>query len=306
MPAPLNSLRYWPIFILMVACPGWTFAGTGDSPDVVYHSHVGEVRLAFSATDEKQHIVANVNPDDFAVIDDGMVIRDFRSLMRSGDTPLDIVVLVDASESVASRFRAMMQDVVRLIARQSQTPADALSVIGFSGTQTVVLCTGDCRSAAAEQRLVNLKPAGTTPLFDALAYTARFLSGRHNPGIQPVILLLSDGHDTVSAASSRDAIDAVLASGALLYAINPDPAESSSSPAFAQLAESTGGRSFSAHDSGVNVFEAVTADLRASYLVTYSVPSRAPGFHSLRILPKHNLNLRFHCRSGYYYEKDNQ
>ena len=44
------------------------------------------------------------------------------------------------------------------------------------------------------------------------------------------------------------------------------------------------------------------ADLRASYVVTYQLPSRAVGFHSLRILPKHNLNLRFHCRNGYYYE----
>jgi len=49
-----------------------------------------------------------------------------------------------------------------------------------------------------------------------------------------------------------------------------------------------------------DILHAVLADLRASYVVTYQLPSRSAGFHALRILPKHNLNLRFHCRRGYF------
>jgi hypothetical protein len=38
-------------------------------------------------------------------------------------------------------------------------------------------------------------------------------------------------------------------------------------------------------------------------VVSYALPSRQKGFHSLRILPKHNLNLQFHSRKGYYYDE---
>jgi hypothetical protein len=69
------------------------------------------------------------------------------------------------------------------------------------------------------------------------------------------------------------------------------------------MADATGGRSFSAQDDVTDVLEAALADLRASYVVTYALPSHAAGFHSLRILPKHNLNLRFHCRRGYFYDE---
>jgi hypothetical protein len=69
------------------------------------------------------------------------------------------------------------------------------------------------------------------------------------------------------------------------------------------MAEATGGRSFSVQDDAADVLEAALADLSASYVVTYPLPSRMAGFHSLRILPKHNLNLRFHCRRGYFYDE---
>jgi hypothetical protein len=99
----------------------------------------------------------------------------------------------------------------------------------------------------------------------------------------------------------------VISTGALLYTINPNPParDPKGSSALAEMAEATGGRSFSAQNDAdaAKVLEAVLADLRASYVVTYPLPTRRAGFHSLRILPKHNLNLRFHCRRGYLYDE---
>ena len=50
------------------------------------------------------------------------------------------------------------------------------------------------------------------------------------------------------------------------------------------------------------MLNAVLDDLRASYVVTYALPSHQAGFHSLRLLPTHNLNLTFRNRKGYIYE----
>ena len=57
-----------------------------------------------------------------------------------------------------------------------------------------------------------------------------------------------------------------------------------------------------ANGGAASLLNAVLEDLRASYVVTYDLPSHQAGFHALRLLPTHNLNLTFHSRSGYNYE----
>jgi len=69
-----------------------------------------------------------------------------------------------------------------------------------------------------------------------------------------------------------------------------------------QLSDASGGRYFFLHDGATAVLNAVLEDLRASYVVIYDLPSHQTGFHSLRLLPTHNLNLTFHSRNGYYYD----
>jgi len=284
--------------------PRFVFAGSGDDLAATYRTTVSEVRIPLFATDEKNRPVDKIGKDDFAVVDNGMVVRDFRSLMRSDETALDVVAVVDASESVAPRFQATVNDVLQLVSQKQLATDDNVSVMSFGGLQPVVICARNCRNAAAEQRLLAVKAAGATPLFDALAYGAKFISDRQTPGVRPVLILFSDGDDTISKTSPRDALEAVIASGALLYTIdlNKPGDASNGSDALQQMAEATGGRYFSVGEGVVHVLEAALEDLRASYVVTYQLPSRAVGFHSLRILPKHNLNLRFHCRNGYYYE----
>lgn len=263
------------------------------------------MRVAFFATDQDNRLVETLGKDDFAVVDSGTVIRDFRSLARSDETALDITALVDTSESVAPHFQANMERVLRLTPATSNNPGDDISIVTFSGLQPAVLCSGDCQSVAAKQKLLAVKAAGPTPLFDALTYTARLVARRRAPGVRQVLILFSDGNDTISRASLREALDAVMASGALLYTINLDSSGSLSSGGLAlqQMAEATGGRSFSMQNNTTDVLQAVLADLRASYVVTYQLPSHAAGFHSLHILPKRNLNLRFYSRRGYYYEE---
>jgi VWFA-related protein len=291
---------------LALIFPFVLFTGsTSDAPKVTYRTNAFEARITFFTTDENNQLVETVKKDDFAVVDSDVVIRDFRSLTRSNETALDVVAVVDASESVAPSFQATMNDVRQLVSQQPMAADDNVSIVSFSGLRPVVLCTGDCRSPAAGQRLLAVKAAGPTPLFDALAFAANFLSRRHKAGVRPVLILFSDGVDTISMTSAHDALEAVVASDAVVYTVdlNDSRYASSGSTVLARLAEATGGRYFSVHDGTMNVLQAALADLRASYVVTYPLPSRVAGFHSLRILPKHDLNLRFHCRSGYFYDE---
>jgi len=44
----------------------------------------------------------------------------------------------------------------------------------------------------------------------------------------------------------------------------------------------------------------VIDDLHSARVVTYRLPKFGSDFHSIRILPTHNLKLQFRCRRGYY------
>ena len=271
----------------------------------MYRTGTSEVRISFFATDEHNHQGGDLGKDDFAIVDGDIVIRDFRSLAHASDTALDLVLLVDGSESIAPRFQEVQQNILQMISSASLSADDRVSVVTFAGMHPTIFCVQDCGKPAAAQRLLAAKAEGATPLFDAVNYTARLVTSQSAPAGRQVVILFSDGHDTVSMASYRDALQAMIASGALLYTVNVDRSKDSSSQGsltLQQMADSTGGRSFQLRDHAVDLLQAVLADLRASYIVTYQLPSRNAGFHTLRILPKHNLNLRFHCRKGYNYD----
>jgi len=304
--ASLSHRQGWSLAVLLAIFPCFLFAASNFESDstpssATYRTGTNEVRVAFFATDGDNRRVESVEQNDFAVVDGSMVIREFRSLMRSEETALDVVILLDASESVTSHFETVKREVARLIS-QSRT-GDRLAVVTFSGLNSNLLCAEDCASAEMTQKLRDLNAAGATPLFDSIKKTARYFEGQRNPAVRQVMILFSDGNDTISAACARDALSAITSTGALLYSVDLE-GRNENRLALQEMAEATGGRSLSKQESAQGVLQTVLADLHASYVVTYALPSRAAGFHSLRILPKHNLKLRFHCRREYFYDQD--
>jgi VWFA-related protein len=308
--ASLSHRQGWSFAVLLTIFPCVFFASTkNEAPPVTFRASTSEVRVSFFATDENNRLVENLGQNDFAVVDGDRVIRDFRSLSPSNETALDIVLLVDTSESVAPGFRRLTEDMFRLASqhtRSATTPVDRVSVITFAGLKPEILCQDNCVDSGAHLKLISLKPAGPTPLYDTLTFTARFLTERQNPAVRQVVILFSDGNDTISLHSAQNAFDALTASGALVYTVDIASPDTSSNGCalLREIAEATGGRYFRVHDGTANILQSVLDDLRASYVVTYQLPSYAAGFHSLRILPKHNLNLRFHCRRGYFYDEN--
>jgi VWFA-related protein len=310
-------LAHWHTRSVLLALFALTCASAADDTNhssglPTYRSTVSQVRITFFATDENNHALETLTKSDFAVVDNELVVRNFRSFTHSDETSLDVVALVDLSESVAPRFRVAMSAVLQLVAREQSIPDDNIAVLSFGGTfggmRPAILCSSGCRASDSVSRLLAVKSSGTTPLFDALIVGADFISHRRRAGVRPVLILFSDGNDTISLHSPREALDAVLAGGFLIYSVDMGTSanQSTGSTFLRQVSEATGGRyfslRFSQQDGAATVLNAVLEDLRASYVVTYDLPSHQSGFHSLRLLPTHNLNLTFHSRNGYYYE----
>ena len=325
-------LAYWQVRLALLALSALTYVFTctasaenkndarNDASALpTYRSTVSEVRVTFYATDENNHALATLTKSDFAVVDNGLVVRNFRSFAHSDETSLDVVVLIDLSESVAARSRVAMSAVLQLVAQEQSIPDDNIAVLSFGGTTSAlhpaILCSSGCHAADSASKLLAVKSGGTTPLFDALVFAADFIAQHRRAGARPVLILFSDGDDTISLHSAREALQAVLDGGALIYSVDTGTSANQSSYRISggtflrQLSEATGGRYFSfslrssQQDGAASVLTTVLEDLRASYVVAYALPQHQDGFHSLRLLPTHNLNLTFHSRNGYFYER---
>ena len=284
-----------------------TPAGAQESSNLTYHSSASEVRLVFFATDEHDRPVEVLQQDDFAVIDDETVIREFRSFTRSAPSQLDVTVLMDFSESVLPQLQQETTNVLHLIALWPWSPGDTLSVLSFNGTEAHVICAGTCRSLLTADQFGSLRLGGSTPLFDALEIATNALVQRSEPETWPVIILFSDGEDTISKASFQGALEKILAGGVQVYAIDIGrPGQLSSGTATLQrIADDSGGRYLRISEGAAKIFNDVIADLHSARVVAYVLPVSSSDFHSIRILPTRNLNLQFRSRRGYYHHPRN-
>jgi VWFA-related protein len=256
----------------------------------------------FFATDEHNHSVERLQKNDFAVVDDERVIRDFRSFTRSDLIKLDVIVLIDSSESARPRFKEENADVLQLISQSPWGPDDSVSVLSFSGMEAHVVCTGNCRSSFTADRVASLPRGGTPPLFDAIEIATSLLIQRRQADVWPVIILFSDGEDNISKVSFKKALERTLTSEAQVYAIdiNSPGWPSNGTATLQSIAQDSGGRWLRISEGAVRIFNDVIEDLHSARVVTYLRPESGSDFHSIRILPTHNLKLQFRCRRGYY------
>jgi VWFA-related protein len=299
----LSCRRHWPLLMLLVFCTGISAGVAGDRPEFTYRASANEVRLTFSATDQNDHGVATLQPSDFAVVDKGFIVRNFESFSRSDWTKIDVALLLDSSQSVAPHFNQEVAGILEIMTQTSGIPDENLSMFSFKAQNPALLCFGDCRASHASEGLPARPSGSMTPLFDTVVFSSDFLAHHGDADAEKVLILFSDGLDTISRNSLGDAIDVATMSEVQIYAIdlNPSSTYSAGTAVLRKLAGKTGGRYFAARDGTAAALNALLEDFKASYTISYQIPGHIPGFHEVWILPTQNRNLQFRSRSGYYY-----
>lgn len=301
MAIPVPCRRQWALLAVALFGSGLSRGVAGDPAEYTFRTTTSEVRMNFSAMDQNNRGVATLQASDFAVVDKDVIVRNFQSFTRSDWTKLQIAILVDASESVRPRFRQQMADILELVSQTAGVPEENLSIFSFEGSHPIMLCAENCRASQAVERLP-ARAGGQTPLFDTIVYAADFLAQHGDARAEKVLIVLSDGQDNLSRNSLADTITASLRDDVQMDCIDVNQAgRSQGAVSLYKLASATGGRYFTPPRAATRALNVILEDFRASYIVTYRLPSRTSGFHDVRILPTHNLNLRFRSRSGYYY-----
>ncbi len=257
--------------------------------------------------DEQGKAITDLELKDFELSVDGQ-LKPIGDLSRS-ETPVRMALLFDNSKSVRGTREFEKQAAVRFF-RSVMRPVDLAAIYSV---QTVFdleqPLTGDV------PRLVRTiehfgEPEGATRLLDAIIGAADYLRTQRG---RKVIVIVSDGTDTVSDASFDDTLRRVIADDCQVYtvqtgvAVNANLYDLMAVRRMESLATQTGGavyipKSYAELDAA---FAQISADLAHQYVLSYYANDdrRDSRFRVISVRVATRPRMRVRARRGYYPRK---
>lgn len=263
------------------------------------------VSLFVNVTDRNGVFVGGLTRDDFAVSEDGRP-QQIAVFERQSELPLNLTLAIDTSGSVRKDM-AEEADAARRFAHALLRPQDQMSLLQFA-TDVRELTPFTNKLSQIDRGLRRLHSDPATALYDAVCLGSERLGQKQG---RKVLVLVSDGGDTVSSSTYAQALEEALRNEVMIYSIIDVPIEASAGRelggehAMITLAEQTGGKSFYVSEGGLDkAFARVSDDLRTQYLIGYYPRNQEPGltFHRVRVtIPRaapDAFNIRH--RTGYF------
>jgi len=288
------------LFLLVILCAA-AFVVAQD--DDVIRVNTDLVVLNLTVTDKAGNYVKALKRSDFKIFEDGVEVQqDTIASFSLQESPYAAVVLLDSSGSMEARFSLARSAAIRFL--DGLRPEDVAAVYRFDSKVERVQEFSGGRDLAPTAYAIRAK--GMTTLNDAIVEAAKTLADR--PEQRKAIVVLSDGMDTSSKASSDKAVESALAVGASIYAVDMsslDVAGSTKQQSAASLkgfAEKTGGK-FIATAGGPalrDAFTSIAEELGHQYTISYRpVNKKRDGkWRTLEVkLSRNDLTVR--TRKGY-------
>ena len=268
---------------------------------------VNEVNVVFTVTDKHGRYVRNLAKRDFSVIDDGKPAEQIRSFHNETDLPLQVGLLVDASNSIRDRFKFEQESAVEFLNQTIRPRYDKAFVVGFDVTPEVTQDFTD-NTEALSRGVRSLRPGGGTAMYDALYFACRdkLLKEEQSGPVRRAIILLSDGDDNMSHVTREEAIEMAQRAEVIVYTISTNISRGSrgGDKVLDRIAEATGGRAFVPFQLNdvANAFVEIQDELRSQYALSYKPADlRMDGrFHTIEILAQNHKGLRVRSRRGYF------
>src|SRR5579862_7608995 len=281
-------------------------AGPDDESISTIRRTVNEGNVVFTVTDKHGHYVKDLKKNDFKILDDAKQASDISSFRAETDLPLDVGLLIDASNSVRDRFKFEQESAIEFLNQTVRRKYDHAFVVGFDVTPEVTQdFTDDTEALSTGVRM--LRPGGGTALYDALYFACRdkLLKVPHTGPVRKAVILLSDGDDNQSHVTREEAIEMAQRAEVIVYTIstNLSGAGSHGDKVLQRIADGTGGRAYIPFQltEVANAFAAIQEELRSQYAISYKPPNfRADGrYRKIEILAQEK-GLHVRSRPGYY------
>jgi Ca-activated chloride channel homolog len=264
------------------------------------------VNVYVTVTNAQGGPVSGLKKENFTIQEDG---RDqtISVFDKESAVPLSIALAIDTSLSTRHDL-PLEQASAKRFARTILRPVDALSVFGFN--ETVLQSTSYTSDLKRiDDGIDHIRLGAATALFDAVYLASRSLDRRKG---RKVLVLITDGGDTVSKVDYKEAVRAAEEAEGIVYSIIVVPIESSAGRetggehALIQLSEDTGGKYYYATSMSQldEAFRQISDELRTQYLLGYYPSQRLSNSQFRRIQVSVSgtdaTGYRVRNRAGYY------
>ena len=265
------------------------------------------VNVFVTMTDAHGSPIAGLTKENFTLKEDDHEQK-IAVFDRESALPLSIALALDTSLSTR-RDLPLEQASAKRFAHAILRPIDVLSVYAFSEVvQQATSFTSELKRV--DEGIDHIRVGAATALYDAIYLVSRALDRRQG---RKVIVLITDGGDTVSKIDYKEALRSAEEAEALVYSIIVVPIEASAGRetggehALIQLSEDTGGKYYYATSMSQldEAFRKISDELRTQYLLAY-YPSQSASFSNFRritVSVSGNTDAsayRVRHRAGYY------
>jgi Ca-activated chloride channel family protein len=263
---------------------------------------VDTVQVSVTVTDTNGRLITGLTKDNFEIFEDGA--PQSITVFTDERVPVSLGVLLDASDSMRGQRIADARAAVDRFVSTLLTEEDEVFIAAFNhAPRTVDPWTRP--PAILAGKLNGLFPSGGTALYDALLASTSLFSRRTYA--RAALVVISDGVDTASDVTLRQANDALRRQEPLVYAIAIDfPGVTLSTrvnpDALREITATSGGYTEVVRDSADlgPATERIANELNKQYTLGY-VPSKPPddSWRGIRV----KVNLRdslTRARRGYY------
>lgn len=269
---------------------------------------VNLVNVFVTVTDTQGAPIGGLKKENFTVREDGKEQK-IAVFGRESAVPLSIALAIDTSLSTRHDL-PLEQASAKRFAHAIVRPIDALSVYGFSEVvrESTFGYTGDLKRI--DDGIDHIRVGAATALYDAIYLVSRSLDRRKG---RKVIVLITDGGDTISKVDYKEALRAAQEAEAIVYSIIIVPIENSAGRetggehALIQLSEDTGGKYYYATSIAQldEAFNKISEELRTQYLLAY-YPLQRTSFSEFRRIEVKVVGIpdaaayKVRHRAGYY------
>jgi Ca-activated chloride channel family protein len=277
------------------------------------------VPIPVSVLDSAGRAVTNLKLENFELLIDGKP-AEISELSRS-ETPVRLAMLFDNSSSVTQAREFEKKAAIKFFKRvlRPETDLAALYSVATSSRLEQPLTKSTAQLVRAIENFPI--PAGATALLDAIIKAANYL--KESDG-RRVIVIVSDGVDTISDATFEETVKAVQAMNCQVYVVKTTEFENykktglrggnaniralSAERRMQDIALQTGGAVYSPIDEREldAAFNQISAELSQQYILSYypeNESEKRGEFRTISLSIKTNQNLNVRTRKGYYVPK---
>ncbi len=268
-----------------------------------------EVNVVFTVVDKDGKFVRDLKQDQFRILDNKLPPRQMMNFAAQTDLPLQVGLLIDASNSIRDRFQFEKDAASEFLYEIIRPKTDRAFVLAFDEQWDVTQdFTGDLDKLRTGVRVI--KAGGGTAMWDSVYYACRDkLMKEHASGaVRRAIILISDGEDNLSRVYRNEAIDMAQRAEVIIYTISTSLVErhTKGDDDLKALAEATGGRAFFPLklDDVVTAFSDIQEELRSQYSISYRPDQFVANgqFRPIQILTD-SKKYKVRAKKGYYVPK---